>query len=314
MTQLETAEADAPARDDVLLVPARGHWLRPLCAATATPLIVAGCMPAWFALLARLRYPLACSLALQGLIVGLLAGLELVIPHRALARRPAGTLPLIVFYNLAATVTAVALPSFVYVPLAHAAGQALGLAALWPAGGPRWLHVVVVLLIVDFTTYWWHRAEHRPPAGHAWMWRLHSVHHAPTHFDLYMGPQAHPLDIAIFGLVGYAFVALLGAPPLAIEAGAFFASIVGAIHHLRAETRCAWLNRLFPFADHHVVHHSRLPEENGNYGNITTLFDQLFGSYIPPRVDPPPVGAWSLPADYPQTDLAFHLRSPFEGH
>jgi sterol desaturase/sphingolipid hydroxylase (fatty acid hydroxylase superfamily) len=130
-------------------------------------------------------------------------------------------------------------------------------------------------------------------------------------------PRAHALrsvDIAIFGLVGYAFVALLGAPPLAIEAGAFFASIVGAIHHLRAETHCAWLNRVFPFADHHVVHHSRLPEENGNYGSITTLFDQLFGSYIAPRVDPAPVGSWSLSADYPQKDLAFHLLSPFGSH
>src|SRR6185312_9716465 len=102
--------------------------------------------------------------------------------------------------------------------------------------------------------------------------------------------------------------------PLAIEAAAFFASIVGAMHHSRAQTRCAWLNRLFPFADSHVVHHSRLPEENGNYGNITTLFDQLFGSYIAPRVEPAPVGAFSLAADYPQTDLVFQLRSPFGRH
>lgn len=107
-----------------------------------------------------------------------------------------------------------------------------------------------------------------------------SVHHAPKHFDVWMGAQVHPLDVAIFGLVGYAFVGLFGAPPIAVQAGAFFASIVGAMHHLRAETRCAWLNRLFPFADHHVVHHSRLPAENGDYGNITTLFDQIFGSYI----------------------------------
>jgi sterol desaturase/sphingolipid hydroxylase (fatty acid hydroxylase superfamily) len=126
-----------------------------------------------------------------------------------------------------------------------------------------------------------------------------------------MGPQVHPLDVAIFGLVGYALVALLGAPPLAIEAGAFFASIVGAMHHLRGETRCGWLNRLFPFGDNHVVHHSRLPQEDGNYGNITTLFDQLFGSYVAPRVDPAPVGAWSLAPDYPQRDLGFQLRSPF---
>ncbi|HEX2675322.1 MAG TPA: sterol desaturase family protein, partial [Polyangiales bacterium] len=164
---------------------ASGNWLRRLCAATATPLIVAGCMPAWFWLLPRMPGPLSCSLALQAVIVVLLVILERALPHPTLARRPPGTLHVIVFYNLAATAVAVALPSLVYVPIAHAAGRASGLAALWPQNAPLWAHVVIALLVVDFTSYWWHRLEHRPPAGQQWMWRLHSVHHAPTHFDLW---------------------------------------------------------------------------------------------------------------------------------
>lgn len=290
------------------------HWLRRLCAATATPAIVIGCMPAWFALQASWQEPLLVSLALQAVIVVLLVLLELAIPHPTLEPRPPGTLHVIVFYNFAATAVAVVLPSLVYVPSARAAGEGLGLAALWPTSAPLWVQVVGVLLIVDFNSYWWHRLEHRPPKGYEWAWRLHSVHHAPTHFDLWMGPQVHPLDVAIFGLLGYAFVALLGASPLAIEAAAFFASIVGAMHHLRAETRCGFLNRIFPFGDNHVVHHSCLPEENGNYGNITTLFDQLFGSYLAPRLEPAKPGAWSLAPDYPQRDLRFQLLSPFGRH
>ena len=288
-----------------------GSCLRRLSATIATPAIVLGCMPAWFTLHAHVGEPLLCSIALQSVIVSMLVGLEVAIPHPALSPRPSGTLPAMVFYNLASVALAVVLPSLVYVPLARAGGQVLGLTALWPGSWPIWAHVLVVVLIVDFNSYWWHRLSHRPPARLEWAWRLHSVHHAPTHFDFWMGPQVHPLDVTIFGLVGYAFVALVGAPPLAIEAGAFFASIVGAVHHLRAETRCGWLNRVIPFGDSHVVHHSRLPEEDGNYGNITALFDQLFGTYREPRTTPAAVGAWSMAPDYPQRDVMFQLMSPF---
>lgn len=301
------ALANAPPRTTTS--PTAPAWLRWLLARAATPTIVAGCLPAWFALHAAWRAPMACTLVLQVSVVALLVALERLIPHPRLARRPPGTWPVALFYNLVAPVVAVALPSLVYVPLAHAAGRALGADRLWPSSWPLWSQIVAVLLVVDFTSYWWHRFGHRPPKGHAWIWRLHSVHHATTHFDVWMGPQVHPLDVAIFGLVGYALVALLGAPTLAVEAGAFFASIIGAMHHLSAETRCGWLNRIFPFADHHVVHHSALPSEDGNYGNVTTLFDQLFGSYVPPRVDPAPVGAWSLP-DYPHADVTLQLLSP----
>src|SRR5262245_35584654 len=290
------------------------RFLRRLCAATATPAIVVGCLPAWFLLNAWWQAPLLVSVALQAVVVVLLVVLELAIPHPTLERRPPGTLHLILFYNLAAAAVAVVLPSLVYVPLARSAGNALGLPALWPASSPLWLQVVAVLLIVDFNSYWWHRLEHRPPAGFEWAWRLHSVHHAPTHFDLWMGPQVHPLDVAIFGLVGYAFVALLGASPLAIEAAAFFASIVGAVHHLRAETRCGWLNRIIPFGDGHVVHHSQRAQDDANYGNRPTFFDQRFGTYRPPRIDPEAVGAWSMAPDYPQRDLRFQLLSPFGRH
>ena len=65
-------------------------------------------------------------------------------------------------------------------------------------------------------------------------------------------------------------------PTVAIEISAFFASMVGTVHHTRVDTDCRWLNRALPFADHHVVHHSAFPHDAGNYGNITTLFDQLF--------------------------------------
>jgi hypothetical protein len=88
--------------------------------------------------------------------------------------------------------------------------------------------------------------------------------------------------------------------------------MVGAVHHTRVDTDCGWLNRAVPFADHHVVHHSIFPYDAGNYGNITTLFDQLFATYRAPTPRGcAPVGAWSLAESYPQGAYAFQLLSPF---
>lgn len=130
-----------------------------------------------------------------------------------------------------------------------------------------------------------------------------------------MGAQVHPIDVVIFALVGFTFLALLGAPVMALEAGASFASIVGAIHHLGAETRAGVANWFVPFADHHQMHRSIRPEENGNYGNITTLFDQLFVSYVEPRPgDESPSGAFSSAEHgYPERDIGAQLLTAFGG-
>lgn len=49
-------------------------------------------------------------------------------------------------------------------------------------------------------------------------------------------------------------------------------------------------------------------------GNVTTPFDQLVGSYVPPRLDPAPVGSWSLPATYPHREVTSQLLSPMARH
>src|SRR5262249_17335488 len=92
----------------------------------------------------------------------------------------------------------------------------------------------------------------------------------------------------------------------------FFASMVGAVHHTSVDTDCRFLNRIVPFADHHIVHHSIRPQDAGNYGNITTIFDQVFGTYRAPTPRRcAPVGAWSLTTTYPQGSYLLQMLTPF---
>jgi sterol desaturase/sphingolipid hydroxylase (fatty acid hydroxylase superfamily) len=284
----------------------RVHVVRALL----TPALLLSAMVAWIVLWTAGVPSLASSLlASIVLVVGLLL-LERAMPRPGLDPRPSGTLRCDIAFTATTTVFALVAPSVVVIPLVRAGTSGLGVAPVWPAGLPLWANALAAILVADLTSYWWHRLQHT--TGDSWLWRLHSVHHSPRHFDFWMGARVHPLDAIGFTLVGYGVLAALGTPTVAIEISAFFASMVGAVHHTRVDTDCRWLNRALPFADHHVVHHSAFPHDAGNYGNITTLFDQLFATYRAPTPRwAAAVGAWSLAEDYPQGAYAFQLASPF---
>lgn len=276
----------------------------------ATPALLIAAMTTWLVVRSSGIPAVVCSVLVSAAAVSALFGLERLLPHQELAPRPVGTLASDLCFNALTMVVAIILPAVALVPLGQALGNVLGTTGLWPAQLSPWLAVVVCILAVDFTSYWWHRLQHT--TGDSWLWRLHSVHHAPRHFDLWIGARVHPLDVLVFTVVGYTTLGLVGAPTAAIDVTAFFASMVGLMHHTRLAADCRWLNRIIPFADQHVVHHSVRIEDAGNYGNITTLFDQLFGTWQPPMpCSPAPVGAWSLAPDYPQGDFVFQLLSPF---
>ena len=278
--------------------------------ALATPALLVTSMLAWIVLWTTGVPPVASSLAASIVMVAGLLLLERVTPRPGLGPRPAGTLRSDVAFTATTTMVAIVAPSWLVIPLGRAVAAELGTARVWPAGLPLWASALAAVLVADLTSYWWHRLQHT--TGESWLWRLHSVHHSPRHFDFWMGARVHPLDTLGFTIVGFGVLAALGTPRVAIEIAVFFAAMVGAVHHTRVDTDCRWLNRVIPFADHHVVHHSIFPHDAGNYGNITTLFDGLFGTYRAPTPRScAPVGAWSLAEDFPQGAYAFQLLTPF---
>ena len=278
----------------------------------ATPALLVSSMLAWLALRTAGLPALASSLLASLVMMAGILLLEIATPRPGLGPRPRGSLRCDLLFTATTTFVALGTPSLVAIPLGRAAGGALGTTAGWPTDLPLGIGVVLAVLVADLSSYWWHRLQHTMGSG--WLWRLHSVHHSPRHLDFWSGGRVHPLDVLGFTVVGYGALAMLGAPVTTTEITAFFASMVGAVHHTRTDTNCGWLNRVVPFADHHVVHHSRLPHDEGNYGNITTLFDQLFRTYRTPTPRAcAPLGAWSLAEDYPQGDYPFQVLSPFAG-
>ena len=60
---------------------------------------------------------------------------------------------------------------------------------------PLWLKVIVGVMCLDFSSYWFHRMAHTSPL----LWRLHRVHHSDTKMDTSTFFRGHPLEVLVFG-------------------------------------------------------------------------------------------------------------------
>jgi sterol desaturase/sphingolipid hydroxylase (fatty acid hydroxylase superfamily) len=82
-----------------------------------------------------------------------------------------------------------------------------------------------------------------------------------------------------------AFACALGASPAAFAVYRAWSALNGLLEHANVRVP-AWLDRglslVTTWPNMHKVHHSRIASEtNTNYGNITSLFDRLFGTFTP---------------------------------
>lgn len=158
----------------------------------------------------------------------------------------------------------------------------------WAGPAGPLLSGLAVILATDFVNYGFHRIQHRL------LWRFHAVHHAIGEMHA-VGSYDHPADI-VFGF------ALVAAPLSLVSFGAGPGGVVVqlllAVHlkYVHASTRLHFgpFRRLLVDNAYHRIHHSLDPRHAGkNFGSITTIWDQLFGTaYFP------------APDEWPRTGLA----------
>lgn len=145
---------------------------------------------------------------------------------------------------------------------------------------PGWLEVFLSVVVLDLAIYWQHRWFHEVRA----LWPIHRVHHTDTAFDVSLGLRFHPAEIVLSLLYKLALVALLGIAPLAIVVYEILLAAFALVTHanLALSPRWdAWLRMVFVTPDWHRVHHSvHHDETDSNYGNILSVWDRLFASYI----------------------------------
>ncbi|MBC07581.1 sterol desaturase family protein [Thalassospira sp.] len=148
------------------------------------------------------------------------------------------------------------------------------------AGLPALLAGLITIIVLDCAIYWQHRLTHIVPI----FWRFHRVHHCDTEFDVSTAVRFHPFEIVASALYKSFFVLMIGADPWAVVVyesmlSGFALFNHGNVHLPKSLDRA--LRMLVVTPDMHRVHHSSVMKEtNSNYGNILSVWDRLFVSYI----------------------------------
>ena len=194
----------------------------------------------------------------------------------------------------------------VALPAGLATWAAIATTQLGRSPAPAW----VGLLVLDLALYWQHRACHRFRP----LWRLHAPHHSDTDLDLTTGLRFHPLEAGASALWKGAVILAVGIGPTTVWI--FEAVLVAASCFSHANL--AWSGRWARILDLvwmtpacHWVHHGlALRDQSRNLAFSITLWDWIFGTRCPGRLDQP-VGLPWVPATDTESAWKF-LVLPFK--
>lgn len=135
-------------------------------------------------------------------------------------------------------------------------------------------------LLLDFLSYLLHVVSHHVTL----FWRVHAVHHADEHVTAVSGLLHHPLEILLSAVFLLFFTVVFGIPVLVFVIYGACMAVHNAITHAdvalpRGLDRA--LRWLIVTPDVHRTHHSiHLREGNSNFGQMFTIWDRLFGTYV----------------------------------
>ena len=172
----------------------------------------------------------------------------------------------------------------VLVPLALLLGLEAG-PQLWNGFGPiaqqpRLLIAIELLVLVDLSSYWTHRAFHRFPA----LWRFHAIHHSAKLIRWATTGRVHPVNEAVNYLVSVVPFFLVGFPIKAVLPLIPFVVAYAVAAHANWNPSFGPFKKVLASPRYHRWHHTHSDEGgNKNFANMFAFWDLLFGTYYLPE-------------------------------
>jgi sterol desaturase/sphingolipid hydroxylase (fatty acid hydroxylase superfamily) len=176
-----------------------------------------------------------------------------------------------------------------------------------------WLYALIGLLLLDLIgAYLVHLIEHKVK----FLWRFHLIHHTDTWVDTTSGNRHHPGESVIRFAFTTLGVLIVGSPIWMI----FMYQTISIVSTQFTHANITLPKRLDVFLSYFIVspnmhkvhHHFMLPYTDSNYGNIFSVWDRLFGTfmYLPKEKIVYGIDTYMEPQDHNQLNNL--LKIPFQ--
>ena len=183
----------------------------------------------------------------------------------------------------------------------------------WLPEMPLWMYIVLGVFLMDFFgAYLPHFTEHKVKP----LWMVHLVHHSDHHVDTTTANRHHPLESVIrfaFTLLG---VVIIGAPMGIVLLYQSMSVVATQFTHANIKLPKRVdniLSYVLVSPDMHKVHHHyKLPYTDSNYGNIFSVWDRLFGTYMKLDTNQLTYGVDVFPDEKENSNIKDLLKQPFQ--
>jgi len=144
-----------------------------------------------------------------------------------------------------------------------------------------WVKLLLSVLVLDFTSqYLVHFLLHKV----RWMWRLHITHHTDKHVNVTTGTRHHPLDFMIRESFALTVIIIMGMP---ITYYFFYRMLTipfTYFNHANISLPLG-LDKTLSYVIvspnmHKFHHHYQLPWTDSNFGNVLSIWDRIFGTFV----------------------------------
>ena len=163
-----------------------------------------------------------------------------------------------------------------------------------------WMMLPFYLLIDDVLQYWYHRSAHE----YEWLWKLHRPHHQAEEMGFFVSYRNAMLYYLIMPNIWWVGIVVFLGGAKAVALGLILKQMVIIGSH----STVSWdkffykfpilnpvitlLERIIITPAFHHAHHGKsmadnISDPNGNFGNMFSIWDQLFGTRRTGRVPQP---------------------------
>ena len=182
----------------------------------------------------------------------------------------------------------------------------------WIPNLPLWAYTLLGVMLLDLIgAYLAHYVEHKVKP----LWMVHLVHHTDHNVDTTTANRHHPLESLVrfaFTLIG---VLIVGAPIAIVFLYQSLSLVATQFGHANIKLPKKFDNLLsyvFVSPDMHKVHHHYvLPYTDSNFGNIFSIWDRLFGTFMTLERDAIIYGVDTFPDEEGNGKLGVLLKQPF---